>query len=113
MATIAHYNHGQFSWIDLQTPSLADAKAFYGAVFGWTFRDNPVPGSADAVYVRALSGGRSVAGMAEMRPAQRDAGARSMWASYVNVDDLDTTTARVADLGGSVMMEPAVVGEIG
>ena len=33
---------GTFSWVDLSTSDPADAKRFYGGLFGWTFDDLPV-----------------------------------------------------------------------
>lgn len=33
------YAHGTPSWVDLGTTDLADAKRFYGALFGWEFDD--------------------------------------------------------------------------
>ncbi len=42
---------GKVIWTDLVTPDLNDAKRFYGALFGWTFRD--VQG--DSHYALALA----------------------------------------------------------
>src|ERR1700684_2588935 len=32
---------GKIVWADLVTPDIDGAKRFYGALFGWTFRDVP------------------------------------------------------------------------
>ena len=36
------YESGTFCWVDLATTDAEGAKAFYGDLFGWEFRDtNP------------------------------------------------------------------------
>jgi uncharacterized protein len=96
---------GTFSWTDLATPDAQASKEFYGAVFGWDFEDNPIPG--DAVYVMARIDGRAAAAMFETTDRH------PAWASYVTVDDLDATTARARDLGANVLAEPFDVMEVG
>ena len=99
------YEHGTFSWTDLATPDAQASKAFYGALCGWDYEDNPIPDGG--VYVMARIGGRAAAAMfetTERHPA---------WASYVTVDDLDGTTARARDLGANVLAEPFDVMDVG
>jgi len=50
---------GKVIWVDLVAPDLDNAKRFYGALFGWTFRD--APGAPD--YALALLDGEPVAGL--------------------------------------------------
>jgi hypothetical protein len=50
---------GKVVWADLVTPDLDAAKRFYGALFGWTFRDGP----GDRNYALALLDGEPVAGL--------------------------------------------------
>ena len=33
---------GPFVWHELRVPDLEEAERFYGAVFGWSFTDNPM-----------------------------------------------------------------------
>jgi uncharacterized protein len=99
------HEHGTFSWTDLSTPDAEASKAFYGPLFGWDFRDNPVPDAG--VYVMAKLGGRAAAAMyesTERHPA---------WASYVTVDDADAITERARELGANVMTEPFDVMDFG
>ena len=99
------YEHGTFSWTDLATPDAQASKDFYGALFGWDYEDNPIPG--DGVYVMARIDGRSAAAMFETTDRH------PAWASYVTVDDLDGTTARAAELGANVLAEPFDVMDVG
>jgi predicted enzyme related to lactoylglutathione lyase len=38
------YEPGTFCWVDLTTTDAEGAKAFYGELFGWEFRDDEIPG---------------------------------------------------------------------
>jgi predicted enzyme related to lactoylglutathione lyase len=96
---------GSFSWTDLSTPDAEASKAFYGGLFGWDFRDNPIP--EGGVYVMAKLGGRSAAAMYET------SGRHPAWASYVTVDDADAITARAKELGANVMAGPFDVMDFG
>ncbi len=93
---------GTFSWTDLSTPDPAAAAAFYGALLGWEGEE--VPAGPDATYWMMRVGGRDVAGMSAMREDQLAAGAPPAWLSYVTVEDAEAGAARVAELGGAVML---------
>jgi predicted enzyme related to lactoylglutathione lyase len=43
------YEPGTFCWVDLTTTDAEGAKAFYGDLFGWEFRDDEIP---DGVYTK-------------------------------------------------------------
>ena len=91
------YAHGTPSWVDLGTTDLADAKRFYGAVFGWEFDDmGPEAGSYNMVLLR----GKPIAGMA---PSQ-DPNIPPVWNTFISVDDADKTAALIGERGGTVLM---------
>jgi len=92
-----HYEPGTPSWVDLQTSDQAGAKAFYTALMGWEYDDQPVGG--DAVYSMAKKNGYDVAAIAPL-PME---GVPPHWNTYVTVADVDATVAQVAGAGGSVM----------
>ena len=58
------------------------------------------------VYVMAKKGDASVAGVMQQPLEQAQMGIPPMWNSYVTVDDIEATTARVEAAGGSVMVPP-------
>jgi predicted enzyme related to lactoylglutathione lyase len=92
------YEHGVPSWVDVSTPDLDQAAAFYSALFGWECP--PGPEEAGGYRVCTLNG-RTVAGIApQMQPGP------PAWSNYVNVDDADDIVARVSANGGTVMMPP-------
>ncbi len=96
------YSHGTPSWLDLSSSDPGASRDFYGGLFGWDFEENPT--DAGGTYVMASKGGKSVAGMMQQAPEQAEMGIPPMWNSYVTVDDVEDTTSRAAEAGGSVMM---------
>lgn len=93
---------GTYSWSELLTTDVEASKTFYGAVFGWTA--NTVA-AGDGDYTEWQVNGRAIAGMMQ-KPPMLPAEVPPHWAVYFAVADTDTAVARVAELGGSVMMPP-------
>ena len=104
MKIVKKYPDGIFSWIDLSTTDLAEAHAFYSGLFGWDVDDQPLPGGGS--YTQFRIDGYSVAGAGQMMQEMLDAGAPSVWTSYVNIEDADAIAARAAEAGGVVFMPP-------
>src|SRR5262249_27831420 len=98
------YTQGTPNWVDLQTTDQAAAKAFYGALFGWTYDDQPM--DAGAGYSIAKIGDGQVAAIAPQSPERAAAGAPPMWNTYLAADSVDDATAKVGQAGGTVAMEP-------
>ncbi|MFJ6537127.1 VOC family protein [Paenarthrobacter sp. NPDC091711] len=100
---------GSPCWIDLMTSDTEKAKAFYTALFGWTYEtgDQEKYGG----YITASKDGRMVAGIMEK---QADMGAMpDLWSTYLRTDDIAATTAAAAASGGQVLLEPMEVPEQG
>ncbi|WP_270887279.1 VOC family protein [Pedococcus sp. 5OH_020] len=111
MTTKTSYEQGTPCWIDLQTSDQDGARAFYSQVFGWEYVEQPMP--QGPVYVMAQVGGRNVAAIAPQNPEQAATGVPPMWNTYLAVDDVDAATARVAEAGGTVAVEPFDVMDAG
>ncbi len=112
MTTMTSYPHGVPSWTDLATPDPSASKAFYGALFGWEFRDDPTdqPG---VDYTMATLDGRSAAGIMQLSPQMAASGMPPVWNSYVSVDDIEAAVARVEPAGGTVLQPPMDVMDAG
>ncbi|MCW2994504.1 MAG: Glyoxalase/bleomycin resistance protein/dioxygenase [Conexibacter sp.] len=95
------YAAGTPSWVDLATSDVDGARRFYGAVFGWGFREAP-----EITYTFCEQDGAAVAGLQPLMDEALAAGAPPHWSMYVHVEDADATAARVAELGGTVVAEP-------
>ncbi len=111
MPVVEQYAHGQFCWTELATTDQAGAKTFYNAVFGWTSQDMEyAPGE---FYTMFYKGDKCVGAGMTLDKAQREMGVPSHWNCYVNVQNVDEVTARVAGLGGTVMAPAFDVMDIG
>ncbi|MBK6316019.1 MAG: hypothetical protein IPF53_17425 [Blastocatellia bacterium] len=71
---------GNFCWFELGTNDFDAAKAFYGALFGWSVEVNT---DAGMPYGMVFHGGNSICGMYELGPEMRDQGIPPHWMSYV------------------------------
>ena len=100
--------HGAFSWFELMTTDVEGAKNFYSELFGWEFETSPMPGFD---YIEIKVNGKSVAGM--MAQPEECKGLPPSWDSYITVDDVDATAAKVTELGGKVLRAPADIPEVG
>lgn len=99
------YGHGVPSWVDLGTPDVEAAVAFYGGLFGWQVPE--LPPEAGGYRICELRG-RSVAGLGpQMSPGP------PVWASYVNVDDANEIAEKVTAAGGQMFVAPLDVMEAG
>ena len=90
------------AWNELNTRNADEAKAFYGAVFGWTSETSESP---MMTYTQWYRDGAVIGGMMHMGP-QFPPQIPNNWLVYFAVDDTDAAVSKVTELGGSVMMAP-------
>ncbi|HEY7043978.1 MAG TPA: VOC family protein [Nocardioidaceae bacterium] len=98
MSEREHYDPGLPCWIDLGTPDVDAAAAFYSGLFGWDFEETS-PASGD--YRMAVLKGRRVAGLG---PAQAEG--VPWWTTYFSVNDASAAAAATEANGGGVI-DPA------
>ncbi len=101
------YPAGVTCWIDTEQPDVDSALHFYGGLFGWTFED-AMPPDAPGRYVIATLDGQDVAAIGSADPSSPNQTPR--WNTYVATDDADATTARLVELGATVVLEPVDAG---
>ncbi len=94
-------------WIDLIVPDTASAREFYGPLFGWELEEGP-PEAAG--YLMCILSGRPTAGIGP-RPPGMDM--PSVWTTYLATDDAEATARKVIEAGGSLMLEPFDVMDVG
>lgn len=100
------YQHGVPSWVDVSSPDPARTREFYGSLFGWDCPDGPPEAGG---YTIGHLRGRTVAGLGpQMNPAAPPA-----WTTYMNVDSADAAAAAVRASGGTLLMEPFDVLDVG
>src|SRR4028119_1990008 len=99
------YEPGTFCWADLSTADVEGAKAFYGDLLGWEFRDDEIPGGG--TYTMCYVGGDDVAAMVEQNQQP------GHWNHYVSVESAGEPTAEARRLGATVLEEPFDVMDVG
>lgn len=93
---------GHFVWLELHTPNLSAAKAFYHELFGWESQDIPL-GENDS-YTFFHKGGRTAAAAYESSEAMVASGIPPHWLLYIGVADADAAAQGVAQAGGEMIM---------
>ena len=95
---------GAISWNELNTRDPEGAKAFYGAVFGWTFEDAEFEGMGS--YTTISLGGNPVGGILNMAERGVPEQIPPHWQVYFAVEDTDAAVDQAKQGGGGVMVEP-------
>jgi len=90
---------------ELNTTDVGKAKDFYGKLFDWQLEEMPGP----MAYTLIKIGGNTAGGIMQ-HPMP---GAPSMWLSYVNVDDIKTSTAKAKSLGATLIRDVTEIPEVG
>lgn len=97
---VESYAPGTPNWVDLGSPDMEGAKAFYGALFGWEAEVSPEPEAGG--YTQFILRGRRAAGLGP----QMNADMPPWWTTYISVTSADETMAAVEAAGGTVIMTP-------
>ena len=96
----------QFCWYSIAAADPEKAKAFYGALFGWTCVEMSMGGETkNQVFQR---NGIPVAGLNPLQGAPT-----SHWATAIAVDDLDAQHERAIGLGATGILAPMPLGTMG
>jgi hypothetical protein len=97
---------GTFCWDELHTRDVAEAKGFYGKLFGWTGK----AAEGDAEYWHWKNAGKDIGGIISQM------GGRSVpphWLAYVAVSDVDGVSKKVETLGGRVVAPAMDIPKVG
>ena len=100
MTETRSYSHGQFCWIDYMAHEMSAAETFYGGMFAWSCSGMDTQGGPP--YAMFSQNGKRVGGLGQMSLEMKSAGARPIWNSYINVDDIHAVMDRAEKLGGTV-----------
>jgi uncharacterized protein len=95
-----------FVHVELNTTDLGKAKAFYTGLFDWQLEEMPMPGGT---YTLIKVGSGTGGGMMSRLPP----GVPSHWLAYVQVDDIQASTAKAKSLGANVMVDVMDVEDAG
>ncbi|MET7702071.1 VOC family protein [Streptomyces sp. NPDC005485] len=96
---------GSLCWVELYTPDIASAAAFYDSTFGWGTSAAPFPGGTYTCVNPAGAEEEDMFGgfvpLAD-DPAEADSGA--YWLPYFEVEDTDAAVAKAQESGGAVLV---------
>jgi len=92
-------------WNELRTRDYEGAKSFYASVFGYEY-DEIGDGANFQYSTIKRSDGEVVAGVGTMG-AEVPADMAPNWMTYFNVADTDASAAKAAELGATILSEPA------
>jgi predicted enzyme related to lactoylglutathione lyase len=107
MPEVTSYAPGTPCWVDLMTSDPDGARGFYGGLFGWELEIGP---PETGYYTQARVRGLAVAAIGgQPKPDELPVA----WTTYLATDDVDDTTKRILENGGTVTMAPLDVGEEG
>ena len=102
------YHIGKFVWHDLLTNNTADAKRFYGGLFGWRFR--PEEGVKESSLI--INRGKVIGNIrADIHNTRGESSA--IWLSSLSVPDVDKVVAIVKSHGGEVFAGSAKLSDRG
>lgn len=98
----------EICWHELMTSDPEAGFAFYADLFGWTKGEAYDMGEGGTYQLFAAQG-RDVGGIEALPPGVP----QPCWLYYIAVEDIDAAVARVAEAGGTLLLEPmAVPGEM-
>src|SRR5690606_31367533 len=99
MGERSSYGPGTFCWVDLPSRDPELSKRFYSAILQWEYDERT---GAVSVAERYHARVAAIFGADERVRVRRV----QQWQNFISVNDADATSARAADLGGSVEVEP-------
>jgi len=98
-------------WYELLSDDAEASKAFYEDVVGWKVHP-PQPGD-DKGYRTIDTGSGFVGGLMPLNESMRAGGAKPTWLFYIGVEDVDATAKKVEAAGGTILMAPFDIPDVG
>ncbi|MGW4565203.1 VOC family protein [Streptomyces sp. NPDC004561] len=105
---------GSLCWVELYTPDIAAAAAFYHRVLGLETSAVPFPGGTYTCVNPGGAGDDSMfGGIVPLADDPDEVGSRPYWLPYFEVADTDAVVAQAQRLGGMVRMPPTTAEGVG
>ena len=98
--------HGGLSWNERATRDMAGMKAFYAALFGWTYTDGDSPSGTSMAMIKNAQG-REMGHLLAMTADWGDV--PPSWSNYFTVDRHLDTIEQAKALGGTLIMGPVEI----
>ncbi len=97
---------GHCAWNELMTADPEAAKAFYGALFGWTKEGEMDMGPLGKYEFLQASGGRFALGAVMPKMPEMPV---SLWTYYFRVANIDRAAETIEANGGTILAEPTEI----
>ncbi len=94
---------GTIGWFDLTVTDARPLSQFYSEVIGWKIQETPVDDYHDYTMTHEKSG-HPLSGICHKKGQNADI--PSQWLMYVHVDDIESRTKKVEQLGGTIIKGP-------
>lgn len=104
---------GRFVWYELMTSDSKAAEAFYTHVVGWGSRSAGMEQPYTLFTLGNAADAPQQAGLMDIPPDARSAGARPSWTGYILVDDVDGDARRITEAGGQTCVPGTDIPGIG
>jgi uncharacterized protein len=104
---------GKFIWYELMTSDHDAALDFYKAVVGWNTADHENSTVMGMRYTILSAREQGVGGVMQLTDQMCEGGARPGWVGYIGVADTDAKAKEIAESGGTVLMEPDDIPNVG
>jgi predicted enzyme related to lactoylglutathione lyase len=101
---------GRFVWHELMTTDPEGAQNFYRSITGW--ETAPFEG-AETPYTMWMNGQAPVGGVMQLPEDLRSRQVPPHWLTYVGTNDVDATAQQAKQLGGSIMVPPQDIPNVG
>ena len=111
MPEVTKHEPGMFSWVDLMTTDAESAREFYKQLLGCESYDNPA--GEGHIYTMLARNGKNIAGLSQMTPDMLEQGMKPCWNSYVAVADVEESAMKAAGLGGTIIVPPMDILDVG
>ena len=99
---------GSFNWNQLNTTDLGAVEAFYTKLLGWEAKREDMGQWGPFALIK--NQGQDIASLMQM-PAGTDS--QSHWLSYVWVEDIEASFAKMQNLGGKAFVPPTAISNVG
>ncbi len=105
---------GEFCWTEIATNNLETCKSFYANVFGWEMKQSKATGEEMEYQEFSIPNGFPMGGMFQMN-AEMYGGTLPPphFTNYVAVDDVDEMAGKAFDLGGTIVVPPMDIPNVG
>jgi uncharacterized protein len=95
---------GAMTWNELASPDFDGSSSFYGELFGW--QTEALPDTDPPYRTIKNAAGWNNGGIAPVMPP----GTPPHWMVYCGTEDIDASTAKVSELGGTTLFGPMDIG---